>query len=241
MKQRTRRQQRISTGPLAVVGYVRVSTDEQAACGLGLEAQRAKIHEECERQGWHLVATHEDQGVSGKAMSNRPALTAALAAIDCGDADGLVVAKLDRLSRSLTDAASIIARAGAEGWRLVTIDLQLDTGTPAGKAMAHVMAIFAQFERDMIAQRTKEALAVRKAQGVRLGRPRSIPEEVVARIVQLRAQGATQTAIAEHLNAEGVPTAGRAPRWQQSTVRDVLRSVALDADYQAARAGGTAA
>src|SRR5438445_8838364 len=113
-----------------VVGYVRVSTEEQAHSGAGLRAQRTAIRSESERRGWELVAIHEDAGVSGKAMANRPALGAALSALEAREADALVVAKLDRLSRSLPDAAALLARSAREGWRLVALDLGVDTTTP---------------------------------------------------------------------------------------------------------------
>ncbi|MCA1677351.1 MAG: recombinase family protein, partial [Actinobacteria bacterium] len=82
----------------------------------------------------------------------------------------LVVAKLDRLSRSVQDAAGLLDRAQRHGWALVAADLGVDASTPAGEAMANVMATFGQLERRMIGQRTREALAARKAAGVRLGR-----------------------------------------------------------------------
>ncbi len=90
-----------------MVGYTRVSTDEQASSGLGLKAQRTLSEAECERRDWKLVEVFEDAGTSGKAVSGRPALAKALEAVRGGDASALVVAKLDRLSRSLLDFASI--------------------------------------------------------------------------------------------------------------------------------------
>src|SRR5689334_21340199 len=91
-----------------VVGYVRVSTDEQAKSGAGLQAQRDAITDECRRRGWELVKIYEDAGASGKSLSNRPALTAALVAVESGEASGLVVAKVDRLSRSLHDFTGLV-------------------------------------------------------------------------------------------------------------------------------------
>ena len=90
--------------------------------------------------------------------------------------------------------------------------------------MAHVLATFAQFERRIISQRTKDALAIKRAQGVRLGRPRQLPDTIIGRIVQQREAGRTLSAIAEDLNDEGVPTAQGGAQWWPSTVRAVLRS-----------------
>ena len=155
----------------AVVGYIRVSTSEQADSGAGLEAQRAAIRSEAERRGWQLVHVFEDAGASGKSLNGRRGLQRALEAIEAGTAEGLVVAKLDRLSRSLLDFAALMERARKGGWNLIALDLGVDTSTPAGEMMASVLATFAQFERRLIGQRTKDALAIKRAQGVVLGRP----------------------------------------------------------------------
>jgi DNA invertase Pin-like site-specific DNA recombinase len=204
-----------------VVGYARVSTDEQTASGAGMAAQRDAIIREAERRGWHLLATHEDGGASGRSLNGRPGLSAALSAVAAGDADALVVAKLDRLSRSLVDAAGLLERARREGWALVALDLGVDTTTPAGELVANVMASVAQWERRAIGERTKAALEVRRAEGVRLGRPPSIPDPVRARILHERAQGSTLRTIATGLNADAVPTVHGGARWHAETVRKV--------------------
>jgi hypothetical protein len=105
---------------------------------------------------------------------------------------------------------------------LVALDCAVDTTTPAGEAMAHVLATFAQFERRLISQRTREALAVKKAQGVRLGRPREMPAKLRKRIRAMHERGDSLAAIARTLNAEGVPTAHGGARWHPSTIRAVL-------------------
>ena len=165
--------------PTLAVGYCRVSTDEQGDSGLGLAAQRAAIEAECNRRGWNLVAIHEDV-LSGKTLK-RPGVAEALSAVESGEAGALIVAKLDRLSRSLVDFAGLMARAHAGRWNLVALDLGIDLSTPAGEFMANVMASAAQWERRIIGQRTREALAVKRAQGVRLGRPFVLPADVVGR------------------------------------------------------------
>jgi DNA invertase Pin-like site-specific DNA recombinase len=173
---------------MRVIGYVRVSTEEQAMSGAGLEAQRRAIAAECKRHGWELVETIEDAGYSAKDLK-RPGVQEALRALEAGKAKALVVAKLDRLSRSMLDFAALMATAQKQSWALVALDCAVDTSTPAGEAMAHVLATFGQFERRLISQRTKEALAVRKASGVRPGRPPNVPQSVVRRIQRLRARG----------------------------------------------------
>jgi DNA invertase Pin-like site-specific DNA recombinase len=205
----------------AVVAYTRVSTSEQADSGAGLGAQRAAIDAAAEARGWTVVARFEDAGISGSSL-NRPGLTDALATLESGRASAVVVAKLDRLSRSLMDFSALMERARRRGWALVALDLGVDTTTPAGEMLANVLASFAQYERRIIGQRTKDALAEKRRHGVRLGRPRLTDETVVARIVAAREAGQTLASIADDLNADGVPTARGGRCWYDSTVRCVL-------------------
>jgi len=203
------------------VAYCRVSTEEQAVSGLGLNAQERAIQRECERRGLDLIALHTDAGMSAKTRK-RPALEAALADLDAGYGSVLMVAKLDRLTRSVHDATGIMAQAERSGWGLVALDAPVDTTTPQGAAMAQVLAVFAELERRMIGERTKAALSVRKSQGVRLGRPQVLSADLVARIVKSRQTGSTWNSIASNLNAEGVQTAQRGKCWYPATVRDVF-------------------
>lgn len=209
-----------------VVGYARVSTAEQGESGLGLAAQRKAIRAEARRRGWTVLAIHEDTAASGKSMAGRPGLDAALVDVTSGGAAALVVAKLDRLSRSLLDFASLMAQSQKRGWALVALDLGVDTTTPAGEFLANVLASAAQWERRIIGQRTKDALAVKKAQGVRLGRPVGVPLEVSERLAALRAEGKSFQAIADALNEDGVATGGGGRQWYPSSVRAVLLRVA---------------
>jgi DNA invertase Pin-like site-specific DNA recombinase len=207
-----------------VICYTRVSTDEQADSGAGLAAQRAAILGEAQRRGWAEcdLTFIEDAGFSGRDL-NRPGIVEALDALHHHKADTLVVSKLDRLSRSMMDFAVLMNRATKEKWALVAMDLGVDSGTPQGEMMAHVLATFAQFERRLIGQRTKDALAARRASGVRLGRPRVLSDEIVARIVSERKAGATLKAIAAGLDRDGVTTARGGAGWRVSSVQAVLR------------------
>ena len=209
---------------MRVIGYGRVSTTEQAQSGLGLKAQLASIRQEAERRGWKLLRVYEDRGASGKCLTGRPELAEAIRVVEAGEAEALVVAKLDRLSRSLLDFASLMDRSRRKGWSLVALDLNIDTTTPNGELLANVMSSFAQFERRLIGQRTREALAQKRAEGVRLGRPRMMSDEVVGRVKELRAEGLSLRSVAEWLNAEGVPTAHGGAAWHASTVRNVLHA-----------------
>ena len=204
-----------------VIGYVRVSTDEQVNSGAGLEAQRDAIRRECERNGWTLVTIIEDQGISAKTM-NRPGLQQALNDLRQGTGNALMAAKLDRLSRSTVDACQLGDMALKYGWDLILLDARIDTTTPHGRAQLALMGTFAQLERELIAQRTREALAVKKAQGVKLGGPVEIPSDVAAMILKHHKAGLSMRAIAGKLNDGQIPTARGGSQWYASTVRVVL-------------------
>jgi len=218
---------------MRVIGYVRVSTAEQAESGAGLRSQRDAIRAEATRRGWELAHIYAD-AASGKSMTGRQGLQEALGVLDKGKADALITAKLDRLSRSIVDFGTLMERARKRGWALVALDLGVDTTTPSGELVANVMVSVAQWERRAIGQRTKDALAVKKAEGVRLGRPTVLPVAIPRRLSRLRSRGLTYQAIADLLNAEGMPTAQGGAKWYPATVRKVLAS------YSASRPGGGA-
>ncbi|GAB5008537.1 recombinase family protein [Mycobacterium avium subsp. hominissuis] len=211
-------------------GYCRVSTEEQAASGNGLEAQRAAIDAESARRGWD-VEHHSDDGVTGKIIG--PSLREVLQLLASGQGDGLVVAKMDRLARSIINAANIIEAAQAQGWSLVVLDLGVDLTTPAGEAMAHMMATFAQFERRLISERTKVALSAKRARGERIGRPRQAPPGVVRRIVMDRNTGLSFAKIATTLEGEGILSPAGLPTWQTSTVRRIYASATAATEMEA--------
>ncbi len=211
---------------MKVAAYVRVSTDDQARNGVGLDAQRQRILEEAERRGWE-VTWFVDEGFGG-AVRDRPALQEALDGLGEGVFETLVAAKLDRLSRSVVHLGSLLEQAEAEGWDVALLDFDVDTSKPTGRLVAHVLAAVAEFERQRIRERTREALAQVKARGVRLGRPRQLSDETVGRIVSQRGDGWTLKAIADALNDEEVATAQGGRSWWPSTVRAVLKSAELD-------------
>jgi len=198
-----------------------VSGDEQQESGAGLEAQRRALAAECKRRGWRLVEVVEDAGFAAKDL-NRPAIKEAPPVLETGNLKALVVAKLDRLSRSLQEISALIASAHKQGWALVALDCALETTTAAGEASANVLASFAPFERRLISQRTRQALAVKRSQGVRLGRPPTMSQYAIDRIRRERATGNSLTAIANGLNADRIPTAQGGRRWYPATVRYTL-------------------
>lgn len=208
-------------GTPLMLGYTRVSTEEQANSGNGLEAQRAAIDAEAERRGW-TVEHYSDEGVSGKIVG--PQLLEVLQRLASGQADGLVVSKLDRLSRSIINAATTIENAQKHGWSLVVLDMDLDLTTAAGRMLAGQLILFAQYERELIGERTKAALAAKKARNEPIGRPSQVVARVRRRIVQDRDSGLSFEEIARQLAADEILSPGGLSTWQPSTVRRVYRS-----------------
>ena len=207
-------------GPIHVVGYARVSTLEQGGNGASLEGQRAAIVAEVERRGWTLVEVVAEVA-SGRAADRREQLQDALLRLDRGEASVLVVSRLDRLTRSLLDFASIVERAQAGGWTLIVVEQSFDMGTSSGRAMAGMLAVFAQFERDLISERTRDALAVKRAQGIHTGRRSTLPADVITRVRRERKAGASLQAIADGLNRDKVATGQGGKYWRPSSVRTV--------------------
>lgn len=146
-----------------------------------------------------------------------------LARLDAGEGDVLVVARLDRLARSSIDFGLVVERARRAPWTLVILDPAIDGSTPYGKAMLQMAAIIAELESDLISVRTTEAMAVKKRQGVRFGRPPQIPKDIRERIVRERAAGRCYSHIARDLEAEGVPTVKAGAHWGGATIKSVVR------------------
>jgi DNA invertase Pin-like site-specific DNA recombinase len=221
------------TGVVRAITYARVSTGRQAESGLSLEDQAVRMRSEVARRGWTVTAEAVDAGRSGRTGKLRPALADALEALAAGDADALVVAKLDRLARSTIALARIMATSQTEGWSLVILDPDLDTSTAAGRLTATVLGAVAEYESELIAERARMTHRQRRTAGKRPGQSPLLPDAVRLEVATRRAQGATFAAIADDLNTRSVPTA-RGGRWHPSTVSHVCRSVALDAELVAA-------
>jgi len=210
---------------VVIRAYVRVSTVDQAANGYGLDAQRTTINAEADRRGWNAMYWYEDGGQSGKDM-DRPAMQRLLCDVHRGDA--LVVSRLDRLSRSLSDFAGLMERAQREHWNVIALDLGIDLSTPNGEFMASVLAAMARWERRIIGQRTREGLAAARVKGRLPGRRSALPRPVQERLLTCRADGMSLRQIAAQLTTEQVPTASGRTVWAASTVRAALRSAMLE-------------
>jgi len=207
-----------------LIGYVRVAPRERAGERPGLDAQRLALADAARARGWDIVRVEEDVR-SGRTL-RRPGLRAALAGCTSGEAEGVVVARLDRLTYSLADLAELVSEAVEEGFTIVSLDPDVDLHADGGRAVGAVLAEAARWQPRAITSpgralaRSSPGLGI----GRRPGRPSSTPPEVAARIRELRAEGMTLQAICDTLNAEGVPTPRGGATWRPTSLRSVLRA-----------------
>ena len=207
--------------------YCRVSTREQGDSGLGLEAQRARCLEEVGRRGWQLAGAVEE--VASASGRQRPKLEEALRMLDLGHADVLMVARLDRLARSTLEFATIASRAMSKDWGVVILDPSVDLQAgPASRMFANLLMTFAQYERELISQRTKDALAAKLARegGVKTWgyRPQYTDPVQVRRMLRWHEEeGMSYREIARRLTAAGVPTPSGGEVWNHRTISDIIR------------------
>ena len=230
--------------------YLRVSTEEQATDGYGLDVQRSRCTAMAEAKGWQVDARHvyTDEGISGtKDIHQRPGLAAMLDAVKAGDVGAVIVLSLDRLGRKARIVLNLVDGITEAGAELVSCKEALDTSTPAGRFVLGIFAGLAQLERDNIVERTTDGRNQRgKRDGEKGGR---VPfgykrmkdvgslavDETAAPLVRTifaeRAGGASLRAIADTLNTQGAPVAQGGSRWYASSVKAVL-------DNEAAYSGG---
>lgn len=222
---------------MRVIGYARVSTDKQADTGVSLDAQAEKIRAMAVVHGAELIDTIVDGGESAKSL-NRPGMARLLALVDRRDVDAVIVAKLDRLTRSVKDLCELLERFERRGVALVSVAESLDTGSAAGRLVINIMTAVSQWEREAIGERTRDAMSHKRAQGQRVG---NIPygcrlagdrvhleedpdeQAVLAEIRQLRREGATLRGIAATLNHCGYRTR-RGTAWRLESVARTLKS-----------------
>lgn len=218
------------------VGYLRVSTEEQAFEGISIAAQRAKIESYCDLHGLELVAVQSDEGISGKRSENRPGLQKALTVAVKRKA-ALVTYSLSRLSRSTRDAIDIAERLDRAGADLVSLSERIDSTTAMGRYFFTTVAALAQLERDQVAERTRMALAHKRSRGERIsGLPpygydfsedgrrllvNRYEQSVIKRVVRLRTKGMSLRSIAQQLNKDGVD-AKLGNTWYPEAVRRIL-------------------
>jgi DNA invertase Pin-like site-specific DNA recombinase len=224
---------------MKAIGYVRVSTDEQAREGISLEAQEAKIKAWAELNDYELEDVYSDAGISGKAMNNRGGLQEALNAVGKGEA--LVVYSLSRMSRSTRDTLEIAEALKRKGADLVSLCEKVDTTNAAGKMVFRMLAVLNEFERDQVSERTKAALAHKKAQGKKTGGDvpfgfELTPEGLLVEnkdeqggirlIRKLKSKGYSLRKIAGELEARDIRTKTGKAKWNPKTVSMILRRAA---------------
>ena len=200
------------------VGYVRVSTDKQADSGLSLEAQEARIRGQAIASGWGLSEVIVD-AVSAKSL-RRPGVERLLRMIDAGEIDRVIIAKLDRITRSVVDLGDLLERFESRGVELVSIGELLQTKTAAGRLQLNILMCVSQWEREAISERTREALMAKRARGEKLGGQspygysaenkrlvwNQAEQATVGRMSELRDLGWSLRDIADRLNEEGFRT-----------------------------------
>jgi site-specific DNA recombinase len=206
------------------VGYVRVSTDGQAENGVSLDMQRQKIEAYCQLHDLELIDTIVDAGYSAKTLK-RPGIVRLLSMVDAGEVSAIVVYKLDRLSRSTKDVLGLVERFEQANVAFHSIQESLDTKSAIGRFVLRTLASLAEMERDLISERTKDAMTHAKAQGKHMGRKGYEGAEVVAEMKALRGQGFSYDDIARDLNARRVAT-DRGGTWAGNTVRRILNRAA---------------
>jgi site-specific DNA recombinase len=234
---------------LKVIAYPRVSTDEQSEEGVSLQAQTARMRAYAELYGLEIVDVVEDAGFSAKTL-DRPGLQAALARLKRGEVAGILVAKLDRLSRSVADWNYLISEYFGEkpGKQLFSVGEQIDTRTAAGRLVLNVLMSVAQWERETIGERTTEALRYKKSRGEKTGGaipygfqlgpdkpggkgpiktlvPCEAEQQALALMGKLRADGLTLKAIGDELTARGI-SRREGGSWEPQYIHRLLKRAA---------------
>jgi DNA invertase Pin-like site-specific DNA recombinase len=210
--------------------YIRVSTELQGEDGYSLDHQDQLVRKTIQDRDWTLTTIFEEVASTAKPLAKRRQLKRCLNELDQHEHDVLVITRLDRLCRSSLDFADTLARADQHGWQLLCLDPAVDLTSPYGRALAGVAAVFAQLERELISQRTKEAMQTLKARGKPLGAPPYADRQVIRTIVRLKDAGYSDRQVADTLNLERVP-AHRGGPWYQSTINRTYQR-ALEAKKQ---------
>ena len=221
---------------MKAIGYVRVSTDKQADHGISLEAQAEKVRAMATVQGVELVDIIVDAGQSAKTL-DRPGMARLLKLVDSRAVDCVIVAKLDRITRSVKDLAELLDRFNRRDVSLVSVADSLDTRTAAGRLVLNIMVSVSQWEREAIGERTKDAMAHMKATGARVGNiafgfqlgengqlvPNQAERDIIAKVRELQVAGYSLREIAAELNRQGFTTR-RGSAWRHEYVAGILKA-----------------
>ena len=196
-----------------------MSTDQQADSGLSLEAQESKIRAMAQVKGAELVEVIVDAAESAKDL-HRPGVQRLMELVKAGKIQGVIIAKLDRLTRSVRDACALVDLFNRKDVALISLAESLDTGSAVGRMLVNVLAAFAQMEREVGAERTSAALQQKKKRGERAGTipygfklgedgklaPEESEQKVIATAKELREDGVSFRDIAQELNFLGMKT-----------------------------------
>jgi site-specific DNA recombinase len=238
MPRKTRVRTVAKDGPLRVVAYIRVSTEEQARDGTSIENQDQKVRIFVELHDLNLIRVEADPGTSAKSL-DRPGLKRCLDDLQRGRADGLVITKLDRLTRSLEDWSVLIKRyfADDQGPRLFSVSDSIDTRTASGRMVLNIIMSIAQWEREIISERTSDALQGKISRGERCGRirygydlaadrktlvPNKHEQEVISKLKAWRRTGWTYQGMVEELHRLGIETKDGGHLWFPATIHRIL-------------------
>jgi len=220
--------------------YLRVSTLEQAREGLSLEAQEARARAHCEAKGYTVSAVYRDEGISGRKLRTRPQLQTALREV-CEREAVLVIYSLSRMSRSTRDAINIMEKLRKAGADIVSLSESLDSDSATGRMMFKFLAVLAEFESELLAERVKSSFALKKERKEYLGglrpfgfsidrngdkaktRRNSEEQAAIRQILTLREGGATYRDIARELEAEGVQTSTGLKSWKATQVMRICK------------------
>lgn len=217
-----------------VISYARVSTGAQAASGLGTAAQHRAVQAAADTHSWQIVGAYTDDAVSAAIEpTQRPDLGAAIALLDAGEADVIAAVRLDRFVRSTRDLQTLLDLSVKGSWEFIGLDVPINSDVPAGSFIRTVVGAFNEFERALISERTRAALAVARSRGKRLGRPSQQSEAAKDLAVSLSAQGLSLRKIAAAITEAGICTARGKTTWTHSGVQALLRTARLDREAEA--------
>jgi|SRR5580704_642944 site-specific DNA recombinase len=221
---------------MKTVGYVRVSTDKQADRGVSLDAQAEKIRAMAVVHNAELTEIIVDGGESAKSLQ-RPGMERLLALVDGKKVQTVIIAKLDRLTRSVKDLCELLDRFERRGVALISVAESLDTGSAAGRLVLNIMTAVSQWEREAIGERTRDAMSHKRNNGecvgnirfgYRLGadgnhvEPDPAEQMVLQEIRRLRQNGHSMRGTAAELNRQALRTR-RGSAWQLEHVARILK------------------
>jgi len=222
---------------MRAIGYTRVSTEEQSQQGVSLSNQAQKIQAYCTAKDWEMTAVIRDEGYSGKDL-NRPGIQAIIKGCRKKEFDVVVIMKLDRLTRSVKDLGYLVEDVfNKHSVAFSSLQDNFDTSTANGRMIMNILATLAQWERDIIAERTRDAMQFMKSSLKLVGAVpfgfdpvgkdlNPDPEAMVTiqAMTRMRKEGTSYQKIAAHLNGNGI-TSKNGGKWHPKTVMGAINQI----------------